>query len=105
MEAERDAGQDSDLGVGGLDEGVRQVLSDRGLDGLPVAADLAAEVDERGDAAAGGPGQPSVEGFDAGAMRDFTERMRDWSRQMAERARSGDASTPPTPASSMPPMT
>jgi hypothetical protein len=43
------------------------------------------------------PFAPGFEGFDAGAMRDFTERMRDWSRQMAERARSGDASTPPTP--------
>ena len=31
-----------------------------------VSADLAAELDEGGDPAAGGPGQPSVEGFDAG---------------------------------------
>lgn len=43
------------------------------------------------------PFPPGFEGFDAGAMRDFAERMRDWSRQMAQRARSGDAATPPTP--------
>jgi hypothetical protein len=44
------------------------------------------------------------EGVDAGAMRDFAERMREWARQMADRARGAAENggwpvmpTPPTP--------
>ena len=47
VEAEGDAGQDADLGVGRLDEGVGEVFSDGGFDLRSVSADLAAEIDER----------------------------------------------------------
>jgi hypothetical protein len=41
VEPERDSGEESDLGVDGLDESVGQLVLDRGQDPVAVAADLA----------------------------------------------------------------
>lgn len=53
-----------------------------------------------------------VEGLDAGAMREFAERMREWARQMADRARGAAEGgswptmpAPPTPPTSPTPPT
>lgn len=43
-------------------------------------------------------GTVSIDGVDREALRDFTERMREWARDMADRVRRGvDAATAPTP--------
>jgi hypothetical protein len=49
VEPERDAGEESDLGVGRLDERVRQLVLEGRVDGGAVGGDLAVEVDERGE--------------------------------------------------------
>jgi hypothetical protein len=41
--------------------------------------------------------------FDAAAMRDFGERMRDWARQMSESTRRGPGAPPAPPAPPVPP--
>jgi hypothetical protein len=66
VEAEGDTGEESELGVGGLDEGVGHVVVEGSVDAGPVAHDAALEVDEGGDAAASGPGDPAVEGVFGG---------------------------------------
>ena len=49
VEAERDAGEQSDLGVGRLDESVGQVVLDRGEDSGPVLDDALLQFHERRD--------------------------------------------------------
>ena len=61
VEAERDAGDESDLGVDRFDPAVGQAVLDRGEDRGPVFHDPALQVDEGGDAAAAGPADPVVE--------------------------------------------
>jgi hypothetical protein len=56
-----DAGEDPDLGVGRVDQGVGQVVEQGRLDPREVLADAPAELDERGDAASGGPVEPLLE--------------------------------------------
>jgi hypothetical protein len=46
VEPEGDAGEQSDLGVGRLDERVRQPVLERRFDGVAVGGDLGVEVDE-----------------------------------------------------------
>lgn len=60
-EPERDSGNESDLGVHGLDAAVGQTVLDRGEDRGPVFQDRALQADERGDAAAAGPADPLLE--------------------------------------------
>ena len=55
LEAEGDAGDESDLGVYGLDASVGQAVLDGGEDRGLVLDDAALELDEGGDAAAPGP--------------------------------------------------
>jgi hypothetical protein len=64
VEAERDADDESDLGVHGLDEGVGQPVFDRGDDGVAVTHDALGNLDEGGQSAAAGPADPTVEGLD-----------------------------------------
>ena len=61
MEAEGPPGDETDLGVGGLDEGVGQAVDERRLNGLPVGPDRTGHLHERGQAAARRPGQPGVQ--------------------------------------------
>ena len=49
VEPERDAGEQSDLGVGRLDEGVGEAVFEGGLDGVAVRGDLSVEVEEGGE--------------------------------------------------------
>ncbi len=71
VEAEGDTGDETDLGVGGLDEGVGQVGVQSGVDGGPVFDDPSLEGHEGGDAAAAGPADPAAEGVFAGlALED-----------------------------------
>ena len=69
-EAERDAGQEPDLGVGGLDQGVGQAVVEGGVDGFAVFDDPALQLDEGRDAAAAGPADPGVQGLLAGLAFD-----------------------------------
>ena len=55
VEAVGHAGDQSDLGVGGLDQPVGQVVFDRGEDFAFVCHDAFLEFDECGDPAASGP--------------------------------------------------
>ena len=61
VESEGHAGEQSNLGVGGLDEPVGQVVVERGVDGRPMLDDASLQLDEGGDAAAPGPAGPSVQ--------------------------------------------
>jgi hypothetical protein len=61
VEAEGDPGDEPDLGVHGFGWGVGQAVVEGGVDLGAAAADPAAEVHERLDAAAAGPGQPPVQ--------------------------------------------
>ena len=61
VEPERDAGEQSDLGVGGFDEALGEAAVERGVDGVAVGADAALEVHERGDAGAARPFDPAIE--------------------------------------------
>jgi hypothetical protein len=61
VEAEGDTGDEADLGVGGLDEGVGESGVQGGVDRGSVLDDAALQRDEGGDAAAAGPGDPAVE--------------------------------------------
>jgi hypothetical protein len=47
VEPERDPGEQPDLGVGRLDEALRQAVLEGGVDGGVVGGDLAVQVDER----------------------------------------------------------
>ena len=59
----------SDLGVHGFDEGVGQVVVEGVVDLGAVSSDLAGQFEEVRDAAAGGPGKPSVQcGLPGGAF-------------------------------------
>ena len=49
FEAERDSGEEPDLGVGGLDESLGQSAVEVVVDCGPVSFDLAAEIDEGRD--------------------------------------------------------
>src|SRR5664279_226650 len=60
-EAEGHAVKDTQLGVRGLDECIRQVVEHGGFDARDVPLDLAAELDEDRDAASLHPDQPLVE--------------------------------------------
>ena len=55
LEPERDSGDQADLGVGRLDQGVGQVVLDRGEDPAFVFDDALGQFHERRDAAASGP--------------------------------------------------
>jgi hypothetical protein len=55
VEPERDAGQKSDLGVGRLDESLREAGVERGVDRLAVHDDATLDVHERGDPRAARP--------------------------------------------------
>src|SRR5439155_16638253 len=66
LEPERDAGEEPDLGVGRFDEPVGQSAVERDVDGVAVTNDALRELDERGDPAAAGPLDPTVERVFAG---------------------------------------
>ena len=55
VEAERDAGQDPDFGVGGFDQPLGQAVVEGGVDRVAVVDDAACEFDEDRDAAAPRP--------------------------------------------------
>ena len=55
LEPEGDSGDQTDLGVGRLDQAVGQVVFDRGEDPVLVFDDALRELHERRDAAASGP--------------------------------------------------
>jgi hypothetical protein len=55
VEAERDAGEEPDLGVGRFDQALGEAGVERSVDRWPVCGDLALEVHERGDARTGVP--------------------------------------------------
>src|SRR5918992_5853800 len=61
VEAEREAGQESDFGVDAFGSAVGQSVPDGGEDGVLVPEDAALQVDELFDAAASGPGDPALE--------------------------------------------
>ena len=63
LEAECHSGDESDLGVSGLDEPVGEVVLDRGEDPGAVFDDGSLQFDKRWDPAASGPADPSVQGF------------------------------------------
>ena len=46
MEAERDASEETDLGVGGLDQSLVEPMLEGGLDLLAISEDSSAELDE-----------------------------------------------------------
>lgn len=66
MESERDAGDESDLGVGRFDPRVRQTGVQGGFDRCPVFHDAVLERDEGRDALAASPVDPAVERFFVG---------------------------------------
>ena len=49
VEPERDAGEQSDLGVGRFDEGVGEAVFEGGFDGVAVCGVLSVEVEEGGE--------------------------------------------------------
>ena len=49
MESVGDAGEQSDLGVGGFDESLVEVVVEVGVDGVAVSTDLLGEVNEGGE--------------------------------------------------------
>lgn len=61
VESVSDAGQEPDLGVGGFDECVGELVVQGGVDGGSVAADESSELDEGGEPASLCPCQPPVE--------------------------------------------
>ena len=61
VEAERDAGQHPDLGVGGFDQPLGQAVVEGGVDRVAVFDDAVGEFDEDRDAAAPSPRDPFVE--------------------------------------------
>src|SRR5664280_178349 len=61
LEAEGHPGQETHLGVRALDEPVGQPVLEAGVDRDAVLGDPLGQVDESGDPAAPGPGQPMVE--------------------------------------------
>jgi len=65
-EPEGDAGEESDLGVGRLDQSLGEPVFERGVDGGAVFDDAALQLDEGGDAASSSPADPAVEGFLSG---------------------------------------
>ena len=62
MEPEGHPGDGPYLGVHRFDQAVGQAVVEGRVDAFQVSADLLAEFDEFGDAAAGGPGQPAAQG-------------------------------------------
>jgi hypothetical protein len=70
VEPERDAGEESNLGVGRFDEGVGQFVFQAGVDLGSVFHDAAGEIDEGGDAAPLRPTDPVSEGLFAGVAFD-----------------------------------
>ena len=62
-ESERNPGQESDLGVGGFDQSLREAVVEGGVDGLAVAHDAAGQFHEHRDAATARPGDPPVQGL------------------------------------------
>ena len=64
LEPEGDAGDEADLGVHRLDEGVGEPVGDGVEDHVPELLHAAGQLGERGDAAATGPAEPEVECFD-----------------------------------------
>jgi hypothetical protein len=60
-EAEGDAVQEPQAGIGGLDASVGQAEVERSVDAFEVAADPAAELDEGSEAGMSGPGEPLME--------------------------------------------
>src|SRR5512144_1242758 len=61
VESEGHAGEQSNLGVGGLDEPVGQVVVEGGVYGRPMFDDASLQLDEGGDAATAGPAGPVVQ--------------------------------------------
>ena len=61
VEPERDAGEESDLGVGGFDEPLREAGVKCDIDRCAVRADPALQLNERGDPGSAGPACPFVE--------------------------------------------
>jgi hypothetical protein len=61
VEPERDAGKESDLGVGGFDKSLREAGIECNVDRLAVRADPALQLHERWDPGAAGPAGPLVE--------------------------------------------
>ncbi len=74
LEAERDPGDQPDLGVGRLDQAVGQVVLDRGEDAGPVFDDALLQLHERRDATAPRPADPPVEGLDGGGVGVLVRR-------------------------------
>ena len=90
MEAEGDARDQADLGVGRLDECVRQALLEGRVDGWQVPSELLGEQDEGRDAAARRPGEPLVEGLFALLTADLESEAQTLLEQVgAVKARAG----------------
>jgi hypothetical protein len=70
VESERDAGDQPDLGVDRFDQCVGPAVLEGGVDVGPDQGEPLGEVDEGGDAAAAGPGQPVVQGVFTGLAFD-----------------------------------
>ena len=64
LESVGDAGDEADLGVDRLDEGVGEPVGDGVEDHVSELLRAAGELGERVDAAAPGPAQPPVQGVD-----------------------------------------
>ena len=78
VEAEGDASEQSDLGVGGLDESLRETVVEGRVDGGAVRGDALLEVHECGKPRATSPRDPVVERFFAfGAFdgEDVAQRL------------------------------
>jgi len=73
VEAVGAAADQAQGGVDGLGAGVGEPVGERGDDPVVVLADRLRELDEAGDAAAPGPGEPGVEQRDRGGRVGFLE--------------------------------
>ena len=72
-EAEGDAGDQADAGVDRLDARVTETVLEGGLDRREVGLDRLGEVDERGQAAAPGPGKPTAQHLQRPVVRELED--------------------------------
>jgi hypothetical protein len=72
----------ADLGVDRFDASVGQAVFDRGEDRCLVFDDAAPQVDEGGDAAAAGPADPGLEGFDGFVVVELEDRPESFLEQV-----------------------
>lgn len=71
FEAERDPGDQPDLGIGRLDQPVGEVVFDRGEDPGAVFDDAPLGCHEGGDGTAAGPADPPLESLGGGVVRQL----------------------------------